>query len=135
MALTLCVWAKLLTQRHAGGGSGDIATARTVGFTVLVMAHQFQCFNAWSDNTSAFKNVFVNPCLWAAMALSALLQVAAVNVPFLNLAFGTVPLALDQWFTCLAMASVVLGYSVLRKLVITLAFAALAHRCDAAATR
>ena len=135
MALTLCVLAKLLTQRHVGAGPGDLATARTAGFTVLVMAHLFQCFNAQSETTSAFKKLFVNPWLWAAVALSALLQVAAVNGTFLNLAFGTVPVALDQWITCLAMASVVLVYRELRKLAMTLTFAALAHRRDAAATR
>ena len=135
MALTLCVLSKLLTQRHAGAGPGDIATARTAGVTVLVMAHLVQGFNARSDNTSAFKNVFVNPWLWSAVALPALLQVTVVNVPFLNLAFGAVPLVLDQWITCLAMVSVVLVYRELRKLVITLAFAALAHRRDAALTR
>ena len=51
-----------------------------------------------------------------ATALPALLQVAVVNLAFLNLAFGTVPLAFDQWLLCLAMASVVLWYGELRKL-------------------
>ena len=88
MALTLCVLAKLLTQRHAGEGSGDIATARTAGFSVLVMAHLVQGFNARSDNTSAFNKLLVN-----------------------------------------------LVYSELRKWMMTLAFAALAHRRDAALTR
>ena len=44
------------------------------------------------------------------------LQVAVVNLDFLNIAFGTVALALDQWLLCAAMASVVLWYSELRKL-------------------
>ncbi len=104
------------------GGTREIANARTAGFTVLVMAHLFQCLNARSETTSAFKNLFVNPWLWGAVALSALLQIAVVNLPFLNLAFGTVPLALDQWLTCLGMASLVLVYSELRKLVFRLLF-------------
>ena len=95
---------------------------------MLVMAHLFQCFNARSETTSAFKNLFVNPWLWGAVALSALLQVVVVNVPFLNLAFGTVPLSLDQWLACLAMASVVLVYSELRKLGVRVFVGALAHR-------
>ena len=73
-------------------------------------------FNARSDTTSAFTQLFVNPWLWGAIALSALLQVAVVNLHFLNLAFGTVPLAFDQWLLCAAMASVVLWFSELRKL-------------------
>ena len=51
-----------------------------------------------------------------AIALSALLQVAVVHLPILNLAFGTAPLTVDQWLLCAAMASVVLWYSELRKL-------------------
>ena len=110
------------------GGTGDIANARTAGFTVLVMAHLFQCFNARSETASAFKNLFVNPWLWGAVAISALLQVAVVNVSFLNLAFGTVPLALDQWLACLGMASLVLVYSEVRKLVMRWARGALLRR-------
>jgi hypothetical protein len=45
-----------------------------------------------------------------------MLQVAVVNLDFLNLAFGTVPLAFDQWMLCAAMASAVLWFSELRKL-------------------
>ena len=122
----------LIAPVGESGEKGNIANARTAGFTVLVMAHLFQCFNARSEATSAFKNLFVNPWLWGAVALSALLQVAVVHVPFLNLAFGTVPLTLDQWFACLAMASVVLVYSELRKLVTRLLQGALAHRQKAA---
>jgi magnesium-transporting ATPase (P-type) len=96
-------------------GTYDLATARTAGFTVLVFTSLFTCFNARSDTTSAFRHLFVNPWLWGAIALSALLQVAVVNLAFLNLAFGTVPLAFDQWLLCTAMASVVLWYSELRK--------------------
>jgi P-type Ca2+ transporter type 2C len=110
------------------GGTGDIANARTAGFTVLVIAHLFQCFNSRSETTSAFRNLFANQWLWGAVALSALLQVAVVNLPILNLAFGTVPLTMDQWITCLAMASVVLVYSEVRKLVTRLALGVLTHR-------
>jgi magnesium-transporting ATPase (P-type) len=73
--------------------------------------------NARSETTSAFAHLFVNPWLWGAIALSVLLQVAVVNLGFLNLAFGTVPLDFDQWLLCAAMASVVLWFSELRKLV------------------
>src|SRR4030095_10224013 len=78
-------------------GSGDLATARTAGFTVLVFAQLFNCFNARSETASAFAHPFDNRWLWGAIALSVLLQVAVVNLEFLNLAFGTVPLQLDQW--------------------------------------
>ncbi|MEO5573637.1 MAG: cation-translocating P-type ATPase [Gammaproteobacteria bacterium] len=97
-------------------GTYDITTARTAGFTVLVFSSMFTCFNARSDTTSAFTHLFVNSWLWGAITLSVLLQVAVVNLDFLNLAFGTAPLEFDQWLLCAAMASVVLWYSELRKL-------------------
>ena len=99
-------------------GQGDLATARTAGFTVLVLAHLFNCFNARSETGSAFKHLFVNPWLWGAVALSGLLQVAVVHVPVLNIAFGTAPLNGDQWVVCAGMASTVLVYSELRKLLV-----------------
>lgn len=97
--------------------SQDLATARTAGFTVLVLAHLFNAFNARSETRSAFVQLFSNPWLWAALALSLLLQVAVVNVGFLNVAFGTVPLSLTQWLMCTFMASSVLWFSELRKLL------------------
>ena len=99
-------------------GEGDLATARTAGFTVLVLAQLFNCFNARSETASAFRNLFVNRWLWGAIALSALLQVAVVHFAPLNLAFGTAPLSLQQWAVCVAMASSVLWVGELRKAVV-----------------
>ncbi len=99
-------------------GTNDLVNARTAGFTVLVFTSLFTCFTARSDTASAFRHLFSNRWLWGAVALSAALQVAVVNIDFLNLAFGTTPLALDQWLVCLAMASVVLWLSELSKLVV-----------------
>jgi Ca2+-transporting ATPase len=98
-------------------GTADLTTARTAGFTVLVFTSLFTCFTARSDTTSAFADLFANFWLWSAVALSLSLQVAVVHIPFLNIAFGTAPLAFDQWLVCAAMASVVLIYSELQKLL------------------
>jgi magnesium-transporting ATPase (P-type) len=97
-------------------GTRDLDNARTAGFTVLVFAQLFHCFVARSETTSAFAHLWVNPWLWGAVVLSALLQAAVVNVGFLNAAFGTVPLTLDQWLVCIAMASAVLWSTELVKL-------------------
>jgi magnesium-transporting ATPase (P-type) len=99
-------------------GTRSLDNARTAGFTVLVLAQLFNCFNARSDRTSAFVNLFVNRWLWGSIALAVLLQVAVVHLPMLNLAFGTVPLTLEQWVLCTAMASTVLWTSELRKLAL-----------------
>ena len=92
-------------------GTGDLTTARTAGFTVLVFSSLVTCFTARSDITSAFSGLFGNPWLWGAVALSLSLQVSVVHVPIMNTAFGTAPLALGQWMVCAMMASIVLIYS------------------------
>ncbi|EHK55550.1 cation-translocating P-type ATPase [Allomesorhizobium alhagi] len=96
-------------------GSQSLDQARTAGFTVLVIAQLFNCFNARSETTSAFGHLFANRWLWAAIGLSFLLQVAVVNFSPLNVAFGTVPLPLEQWLVCVAMGSSVLWFSEIRK--------------------
>jgi magnesium-transporting ATPase (P-type) len=104
-------------------GERDLANARTAGFTVLVFAQLFNCFNARSETTSALRRPFVNPWLWAAIGVSVLLQIAVVNIGVLNVAFGTVALDAAQWMVCVAAGGAVLAYSELRKAVLR-AFAA-----------
>ena len=99
-------------------GSETLDTARTAGFTVLVLAQLFNAFNARSETGTAFHRVFSNTWLWGAVGLSAALQVAVVHVPLLGEAFSTTPLTLEQWLVCVAMASSVLWVSELRKAVI-----------------
>ena len=99
-------------------GTHSLDSARTAGFTVLVFAQLFNCFNARSETTSAFRHLFTNRWLWGAIALSVLLQVAVVHLGFLNIAFGTVALSFDQWAVCVAMGSAVLWFGELRKAVL-----------------
>ncbi|HEU4975670.1 MAG TPA: cation-translocating P-type ATPase [Baekduia sp.] len=99
------------------GGSGGIEQARTMAFTTLVLAQLFNCFNARSDRRSAFAGLFANRWLWGAVALSAALQVAVVQLPLLQDAFHTVGLSAGDWLVCVALASVVLVADELKKLV------------------
>ena len=99
------------------GGSGNVDEGRTMAFTTLVLAQLFNCFNARSDRTSAFVGLFANGWLWAAVAISLLLQVAVVELTFLNDAFGTTPLGADEWLVCVGLASIVLWANEARKLV------------------
>ena len=96
-------------------GTQSLDQARTAAFTVLVLAQLFNAFNARSETASAFRGLFANRWLWGAVGLSALLQVAVVEVSVLNAAFGTVPMPLSQWAACVALASGVLWISELRK--------------------
>ncbi|HEX6236347.1 MAG TPA: cation-translocating P-type ATPase [Acidimicrobiales bacterium] len=97
-------------------GSDGLTEARTMAFTVLVLAQLFNCFNARSEGRSAFHDPFSNRWLWGAVAVSGLLQVLVVYAPFLHEAFGTTPLDGSDWLLCLAMASAVLWADELRKL-------------------
>ncbi len=99
-------------------GHENLTRARTAGFTVLVLAQLFNCFNARSETRSAWQGVFANRWLWATVLLSAALQVAVVHLGFLNQAFGTAPLSLGQWGVCVAMASGVLWFSEFRKWIL-----------------
>ena len=89
-------------------GSGDLRYAQTMTFTTLVLFQMFNVLNARSDDRSAFVHFFVNGWMWAAIAGSLVLQVLVVSVPFLQRAFGTVPLGARDWGFCLAVASSVL---------------------------
>lgn len=109
-----------LDLRLAGGllgGSGDIDEAQTMAFTTLVFAQLFNCFNARSDQTSAFSHLFTNAWLWGAIAFSIVLQIAVVHLPFLNDAFSTTPLTLNDWLICIGLASIVLFADEGKKLV------------------
>jgi P-type Ca2+ transporter type 2C len=99
-------------------GSAGLTEARTAGFTVLVLAQLFNCFNSRAERTSAFRGLFTNRWLWAAIALSLVLQLLVVHLPLLNRAFGTTPLSLGDWALCAAMASAVLWADELKKLLL-----------------
>ncbi|HEU4526445.1 MAG TPA: cation-translocating P-type ATPase [Actinomycetota bacterium] len=98
-------------------GTGTLTEARTMAFTTLVLAQLFNCFNARSERVSAFHNLFTNPWLWGAIALSLVLQIAVIYLPFLNRPFGTTGLDPGEWLLCTVMASTVLWANEIRKLV------------------
>jgi Ca2+-transporting ATPase len=98
-------------------GSGSIPYAQTMAFTTLMMFQLFNVFNARSDERSAFRGLFHNCWLWAAVGLSLVLQVAVIYAPFLQSAFSTVSLTLNDWMLCAAVASSVLWLRELGKLI------------------
>jgi magnesium-transporting ATPase (P-type) len=99
-------------------GSSSVEEARSAAFTVLVLAQLFNAFNSRSERTTAVKNLFNAPWLWAAVAVSLLLQILVVEVPWLGKAFATYPLSVGDWLQCAGMASAVLWIDELRKWVL-----------------
>lgn len=110
----------LFTDRSvdAIGHDAQMTEARTMGFTILVFAQMLNALCSRSHDQSVFVGLFANKWLWGAIALSALLQVVVIYVPFLNTAFGTMPLSASAWVECLGLAMVVLVASELRKCVL-----------------
>ncbi|PWB96508.1 cation-translocating P-type ATPase [Salinibacterium hongtaonis] len=120
MALVTLFSIDLLLPGGLVDGSENLDVARTAGFTTLVFAQLFNALNSRSETSSAFRKLFANPWLWGAIALGVLLQIAVVEVPFLQVAFGTASLDLDHWLLCFALASVVLWFDEVRKFILRL---------------
>jgi len=101
-------------------GEDSLAVARTAGFTTLVFAQMFNTLNARSASSSAFRRLFANRWLWGALTLTVVLQVAVVEIPLLQTAFGTASMDAEHWLACVTLASIVLWFEELRKLGIRL---------------
>ena len=94
---TFMVAGTLLIFRWQLPQSGEME-ARTMAFATLVAFRWFGALNARSDRQSLFSlGIWGNRYLVAAIALSALLQIAVIYVPFLQVGFHTVPLGLVDW--------------------------------------
>ena len=98
-------------------GTGDLRYAQTMAFTTLMLFQLFNVFNARSDERSAFTGLFSNGWLWISVGVSLVLHVAVIYTPFLQLAFSTTALGLDDWLRCAAVASSVLWIGELVKVV------------------
>jgi Ca2+-transporting ATPase len=99
-------------------GSGGIQYGRTMAFTTLMLFQVFNAFNARSEVQSAFRGLFRNRWLWAAVSLSVALHTLVVYVPFLQAAFGTVKLDAWDWARCFAVASSVLWVAEAAKILV-----------------
>ena len=98
-------------------GSGTLAYAQTMAFTTLMLFQMFNVLNAHSDEERAFRGLFRNHWLWAAIVLSLVLQLAVTYLPFLQQAFSTVSLGWNDWTRCVLVASSVLWLRELSKLI------------------
>ena len=98
------------------GHDAQMVEARTMGFTILVFAQLFNAIASRSHLQSAFKGLFSNKWLWGAIALSIVLQLLVIYVPWLNTAFGTTPLPPMAWLECIGLAAIVRVASEIRKI-------------------
>jgi P-type Ca2+ transporter type 2C len=96
-------------------GVGSLRYAQTMAFNTLILFQLFNVFNARSDRESAFRGLFSNGRLWAAVMLSVALQGFVLYVPFLQRAFSTQALSGRDWLCCTVTASSVLWIRELEK--------------------
>ncbi len=95
----------------------SIDAAETMTFCALNTFVWFIAFQARSDEYSPFRlGFFKNKTLVFAIALVALLQVALVYVPFLQVAFHTAPIGLREWGIVLGAGAGLFIVEELRKL-------------------
>jgi Ca2+-transporting ATPase len=98
-------------------GSGTTRYAQTMAFTTLTLFQLFNAFNARSEERSAFEGLFRARWLWGAVGLSLALQIGVIYLPFMQHAFSTTALSIEDWLVCAGVASCVLWASELGKAV------------------
>lgn len=101
----------------------DALFATTLGFTTFVFYQVFNLLNVRSDRHSVFSlQTFTNQAVWFAIVGVIILQIAVLNVGFLQNLFDTTSLTAPQWAFAVAVASSVLWAEEIRKAVVRIAF-------------
>jgi len=76
----------------------SLEEARTVAFCSMVAFEWFRVLNARSDEHTIFRlGIFRNRWLVISISIAIILQLAVIYTPFLQVAFGTIPLGIDRW--------------------------------------
>lgn len=85
---------------------GDLASARSIVFTVLAVQELIYIFSYRNLRRSIFRsgNFFANKWLFAAVALGFTQQLLALYVPFFNGLLSVVPLHFSDWILVLTVA-------------------------------
>ena len=89
-------------------GHDSLETARTAGFTTLVLAQLFNALSSRSQTRTAFAGLGSNLWLVGALLLAVALQVLVVEWSVLQHAFGTTGLDAAHWAWSIGLASTVL---------------------------
>ncbi|UCE28035.1 MAG: cation-translocating P-type ATPase [Candidatus Coatesbacteria bacterium] len=85
----------------------DLALARTMAFSVMMLSQKFHAFNCRSQTRSIFAvGFFSNPWLVLSFISLFLIHVAIIYVPFCQEVFKTVPLSVNDWLLMIAISSI-----------------------------
>jgi Ca2+-transporting ATPase len=97
-----------LFAQGSGPNTADEAHARSMAFTTLMMFQLFDAFNCRSRRRSALSGFFENRWLLVAIAFALAAHVLVIYVPFLQMAFHTVPLSMADWLIATGVSSTLL---------------------------
>jgi Ca2+-transporting ATPase len=76
----------------------SLEEARTIAFCSMVTFEWFRAFNARSGEHTIWElGIFRNRWLLISIAVAILLQLGVIYLPFMQVAFTTVPLGIDKW--------------------------------------
>jgi P-type Ca2+ transporter type 2C len=93
--------------------------ARTVAFATMCVFQLMHALNMRSGSVSIFTlGLFTNMWLIGAIALSLLLQIAAIHIPFMQVLFQTVHLTWIEWLLIIGVSSTVLVFEEIRKRIV-----------------
>jgi Ca2+-transporting ATPase len=108
--LGLFLWA------HSSGK--PLTEAMTMTFVTLVLIEFFKAYSFRSDRNSVFARPFANRWLNLAVAWELVLVALVINVPFLQDAFGTQSLPLEDWLLIALVACTIVPVLEVAKLVL-----------------
>ena len=96
----------------------NLTLAWTVALTAMVIFQLFNAFNCRHESDSIFnRNLFSNKYLNWALVLALGLQIIAVYAPFMQKIFHTTALGFSDWLYITAIASTVIVFEEIRKLI------------------
>jgi cation-transporting P-type ATPase F len=107
VGLLLCAGSfGLFEWEMSKGSSADVA--RTIAVNVFVIGEMFYLFNCRSLKLPLYKlGFFSNPSVLLGSALMLAAQAGFTYLPFMNKAFSTAPLKLNDWLLCVMVGVVI----------------------------
>ena len=108
-ALSALLAFALVGMLDLSGAEDEVQHSRTVAFCTIVFSQLFFAFSSRSQTLTIGKlGLFTNRKMIAAVAVSALLQLAVVYLPGLSDAFRTAQLGWEEWALILPLSMIAL---------------------------
>jgi len=105
--------------KHAGGGRGSTTQHYTMVFNIFVLMQVFNEINSRKihDELNVFDGIHKN-ALFLFIVIGTLIgQVALIEAPGLNTAFGCESLTQDQWLICLVLGASTIPLNILLRFI------------------